>query len=198
MDLLYLSEHQTRLKPQEGTACVLSWAQFAEWLSKPKYGTDKTQAGGYSPGLYKDNIRHLDKLEHVCALVFDIDVNGDTPRVAEKMAAYSCIVHETYSSTGATPRCRLLVETRSPVDAWTYGVSHRKLLKALKELHVHPDENATDASRLSYCPVRPLGSKYQFAFVRGAPVDALALAADTPRRCVVIQAVAGRGSSTPT
>jgi hypothetical protein len=180
VDLLYLSDHQTRRRPQAGTSCVLSWLQFAEWLSKPVRGKDKTAAGGYSPGKYRDNVRHLDKLVYVSALVFDIDVDGGVSRVAGKLSEYSCIVHETFSSTEEAFRCRLIVETRSSMDAWTYTIAHKKFRKILTERHVWPDENATDASRLSYCPVRPEGSEYCFALVNGKPVDAQVLSAGTP------------------
>jgi len=151
---------------------VLSWEQFAEWLSKPVWGAEKTEAGGYSPAKYKDNIRHLDKMDHVCVLVFDIDVNGDTSRVAERVQDYSCIIHETFSSTTAMPRCRLLMQLKDPIDANTYTRAHKKVRKELHERHVWADENATDASRLSYSPVRPAGSGYQFARTPGPAVDA--------------------------
>jgi hypothetical protein len=147
MDLLYLSEHQTRRKPQAGTPCVLSWEQFGEWLSKPRWGTEKTEAGGYSPGKYKDHIRHLDKLEHVWALVFDIDVNGQVDRVAEQVKNYSAIVHETFSSTPALRRCRLLVQLKEPIDKVTYTRAHKKVRKELNELHVWADEHPSTPKR---------------------------------------------------
>lgn len=177
MDLLYLSDHQTRLKPQKGTPCVLSWPQFVEWLSRPVRGQSKSEAGGYSPALYKENVRHLDKMVHVQALVFDIDVEGDVHKVAEKMKMYSCIVHETFSSTAEAPRCRLLVRLREPIEAPMYVVAHRKFRVDLTKLHVWADEHATDASRLSYCPVRLPGTEYKFVALDGEPLDAKALVA---------------------
>jgi hypothetical protein len=171
VDLLYLSYHQIRCKPQAGTWCELSWAQLAAWLSSPVRSVEKTGHGGYSPARYRDNIRHLDKLEQIWALVVDVDVEGDTNKIALAVEGYSCIIHETFTSTVSQPRCRLLVELAKPTDARTYAAAHQQFLKDLKKKHVHADEKATDASRLSYCPVRPPGSPYQFRTTQGLPLD---------------------------
>ncbi len=172
MDLLYLSDHQTRLRPQTGTPCELSWEQFAGWLAEPVWGSDKTEAGGYSPAKYKDDTRHLNKLVHIGALVFDIDVGGEVDRVAKAMEDYSCVVHETFSSTEAYRRCRLLVEIEQPIDGFIYTAVHKKFRQTLVSRHVHADEHATDASRLSYFPVRRKDSGYQFAVTKGKQLDA--------------------------
>ena len=176
MDLLYLSYHQTHCKPQAGTWCELEWADFATWLSKPICSVEKTGHGGYSPARYRDNIRHLDKLEKIWALVIDVDVEGDTDKVAAAVAAHSCIIHETFTSTPSQPRCRLLVQLAQPTDARTYAAAHQQFLKDLRKNHVHADEKATDASRLSYCPVRPPGSPYKFRVTQGAPLEIKKLA----------------------
>jgi hypothetical protein len=84
---------------------------------------------------------------------------------------YSCAVHETFSSTPDRRRCRLLVQTQEPMTAHVYTVAHKVFLKTLRAKHVYPDEHATDASRLSYCPVRLSGTGYQFETTSGSPLD---------------------------
>jgi hypothetical protein len=187
MDLLYFSDLQLRRKPQRGTPCDLTWEQFAEWLSEPIWGDDKEEGGGYSPGKYDDDIRRLDHLLSVGVLVFDVDINGEVPRIAEAMKGFSCIIHETFSSTAESRRCRLLVQLKDPIEGALYSAVHRLFRAQLTKhpLNIWPDENATDASRLSFFPVRRKGAGYGFATTKGDPVDGKTIAAavtwNTPR-----------------
>jgi hypothetical protein len=181
LDVLYLSPQQFRRKPQVGTPTKLSWQEFSLYLSRPTVGEAKDGAGAYSPALYIDNVRRKANLVHASSLVVDIDVDGSVDRVADAVAKFRCIVHSTYSSTSAEPRCRLLFELVQGVDAITYERAHSMMRRRLACVGIVADEGAKDASRASYAPVVRPGAAFCFRQTDGEALDAKRLAAALPR-----------------
>lgn len=192
IDLLFISAEQFLRKPQTGSPVTMTWPELADYLSRPSIGDAKGDAGGYSPALYRENIRRKANLVHIWALIVDIDGNGDVDRIADELARYDAITHETFSSTNDDPRCRLLIRLAEPIDWETYERAHgivRAILK--REASAITDDGAKDASRLSYAPVRREGSGYRFRLTSGKPLDARRLIAaqppPPPRPTVVVQ-----------
>lgn len=182
LDVLCISPERFRASPQVGVPCVMPWESLAAYLSRPSMGESKDAEGGISPALYKDNIRRKANLVHVGALVLDLDEGGDVDRVADVLAKYSAIVHETFSSTDDESRCRAYVQLVEPVDAATYERTHAIARAHLSAVGLVADEGAKDASRLSYAPVRRPGACYRFRVTKGAPLDAHAVLAAQPVR----------------
>jgi hypothetical protein len=180
LDVLYISPERFRASPQIGVPCVMEWSTLAGYLSRPSSGDAKDEAGGYSPALYQDNVRRKSALVSIGALVLDIDEAGDVDEVADALARYDAIVHETFSSTNDDPRCRALVRLAKPIDAATYERVHAIARAHLAAVGVVVDEGAKDASRLSYSPVRRVGAGYRFRVVHGLALDAVAIIAAQP------------------
>jgi hypothetical protein len=184
IDFLYISPPRFRASPQVGVPTRPTWMQCAAYLSRPSIGDAKDEAGGYSPALYRDNIRRKSALISIGALVLDMDEGGDVDEVATALGNYDAIVHETFSSTNDAPRCRALVRLVEPVDAATYEHLHTIARAHLAKAGIVVDEGAKDASRLSYSPVRRDGAGYRFRTVSGKPLDAKAVLAAQPPKPV--------------
>ena len=172
LDVLYISPQRFRASPQVGVPCTMTWGQFGAYLSRPSTGEAKDEAGGYSPALYRGNVRRKAALLTIGALVLDVDEGGDVDAVAESLGNYDAIVHETFSSTKDAPRCRALVRLLEPVDAATYERLHAIARAHLLAASIVVDEGAKDASRLSFSPIRRDGAGYRFRRVEGPPLDA--------------------------
>jgi hypothetical protein len=112
--------------------------------------------------------------------VIDVDEDGDVDEVAAVVSDYRAVVHETFSSTDAAPRCRLVLALAEPVDGPTYEATHAVVRDHLDDAGVVADIGAKDASRLSYAPVRRPGAGYRFREVEGRPFDARACLSAQP------------------
>jgi hypothetical protein len=179
-DVLFISPERFRATPQVGTPRTMTWLELAMYLSRPSLGNAKDAAGAWSPALYERNIRRKSALVHACALVVDVDQAGDVDLVAEALADYRALVHETFSSTTDAPRCRLVLPLAQAIDASTYEAAHKIVRAHLLEVGVIADEGAKDASRVSYAPVRRAGDTYRFRKLEGRPFDARACLAAQP------------------
>jgi hypothetical protein len=180
IDVLYVAPDRFERQPQVGVPCRMTWRQLEFYLSRPTWGESKSEAGAWSPALYTDNIRRKANLVRVHALVIDIDEGGDVDLVAEEIQPFRCIVHESFSSTNDSPRCRAVIAFAEPVDARTYEATHKLIRAHQRKAGFGPDEGAKDASRLSYSPVRRPGSGYRFRSVDGRPLDAKRVLAAQP------------------
>ena len=180
LDVLFVSPERFRCSPQIGVRIGMSWTELAHWLRAPTVGAAKDEAGAWSPALYQGNVRRKSELVHACALVVDVDQAGDVDLVAEALAGYRAIVHETFSSTADAPRCRLVLDLTEAIDAPTYEGAHAIVRAHLLEVGIVGDEGAKDASRVSYSPVRRAGCGYRFRQLEGRPFDARACLAAQP------------------
>jgi hypothetical protein len=177
LDILYVAPERFRERPQRGLSCRMTFSALARYLSHPTLAERKDAAGAWSPALYRGDIRRKDAIIHVSALVVDIDEGGEMGAVAEALARHRAIVHSTFSSTRAAPRCRAVLALANPIDAAMYGRVHAIVRAHLGGRGFVADENAKDASRLSYAPcVRP-GSFFELRETDGAPIDAAAVLA---------------------
>ena len=180
LDVLYVAPKRFHASPQQGVQRRIAWAALAAALSPARVGNVKDVAGAWSPALYRGGIRRRSALITVGALVVDVDVGGDVDRVIEAVSRYRAIVHETFSSTQANPRCRILVHLEVPVDATSYEKLHAVVRAHLRQHGIEADEAAKDASRLSYFPVRRPGSSYRFATAEGVSLNASRVIAVQP------------------
>ena len=181
VEILRIDERQFHGNPQVGTPMTLSWAALTEMLSVPATGTHKGCIGGIAMGAYDDNHRLQAKLRRTRVLVVDLDGNAPVAAVAEAVANYRCIVLETFSSTAEQPRSRLFMKLLEDADVTTYKGLHDIVREHLKStIQAVTDDDAKDASRLSYAPVRPAGASYDFAVTYGRPIDARRVLAAHP------------------
>jgi hypothetical protein len=177
LDVLYVAPERFRERPQRGLPCRMTFSAVARYLSHPALAERKDAAGAWSPALYRDNVRRKDAIIRVSALVVDIDERGEVGAVADALARHRAIVHSTFSSTRAAPRCRAILALASPIDAATCERVHAIVRAHLGGRGFIADEHAKDASRLSYAPcVRP-GSFFELRETHGAPVDGAAVLA---------------------
>jgi hypothetical protein len=161
-------------RPQTGIPIDMSWDELGVWLSRVTIGEAKDRAGAWSPATYRNNIRRLDHLERVHALVVDCDQNGARD-VAMFLEDHRCYVHSTFSSTPEAPRSRIVFALSEPIDIPTFNRLRGAVVNVLKNHGVVADPNAKDASRLSYVPVVPPGISYEFFEVIGQPLDVRAI-----------------------
>jgi hypothetical protein len=180
LDVLFVSPVAFRRDPQVGLPCKMEWPTLALYLSRAVTGASKEIAGAWSPALYRDNVRRKAHLITIGALVVDVDKAGDVDAVADLLARYRTIVHETFQSTRELPRCRAVIELAEPIDAATYEATHAVVRGFLVTRGVTADEGAKDASRLSYAPVRPPGAEFRLRTTDGAPLDAKRVLAAQP------------------
>lgn len=169
LDILYISPDRFRQSPQRGVPCRMEWEALRRYLSRPSEGPDKTCMGGYSPALYQDNERRKAKLAHACAIVVDVDEDGDVYKFWRRFKDddMTAIVHETFSSTPNLPRCRIIFQISRFVTAVEYERIHAVLCRGIPGA----DRAAKDASRLSFSPVRKPGELFSFAATDGTPLD---------------------------
>jgi hypothetical protein len=170
---------QRRCKPQRGTPWSMRWGRFVSALATPRIGDDKAEAGGIAIGKYIDAIRHKRNMVITHAVSLDFDCNG-VSEISHALARYSAVVHETFSSTDAAPRCRAFVLLSGPIDAVAYERLHTIMRAKLRVAGLPVDESAKDCSRLCYLPVRRGGVSYSFRLVEGDPLDWRAVLAANP------------------
>ena len=180
VDVLAFAPAELRRRPQRGTPRRMAWGDFAVAFAEPQRGTDKAQAGGWAAGQYREGIRRRSHLATTPLLVVDVDAGGDVEAVAAALESYSCIVHETFSSTPEAPRCRIVLRLSRPVDAETYRPLHAVVRAHLAARGVVADAAAKDPTRLSYRPVRRPGDSYAFRVGEGAPVPVEGVLAARP------------------
>jgi hypothetical protein len=182
IDVLYVPADMFLRIPQVGKPVQMSFTDLARNLAKPVEGDRKDVAGAYSPALYTNNIRRKSSLVHVCCLVIDIDEGGHSARkLAGIFERRKGVVHTTFNSTPASPRCRVLLELASPIDVPTYDKLHAHYRAALlKKWGIKADTGAKDASRLSYLPVVKKGQRQETIGIDGETLDGLGLVARMP------------------
>ena len=178
--VLKVSPEHFRVCPQIGRPCQMTWSELGAYLSRPIVGDSKGQAGAWSPAMYRGNVRRKSALVSVGALVVDIDEAGDVDNAANIVGRYDAIVHETFSSTNDSPRCRIVLRLAEAIDAATYETLHKVVRAHLAAAGIVVDEGAKDASRLSYAPVRRRGAGYRFRQVDGLPLNANGVLAAHP------------------
>jgi hypothetical protein len=180
LDVLFVPPWRFHARPQVGLSLQMTWGELARWLSHPTVGEAKDEAGAWSPALYRDGVRRKAALVRSHAIVVDVDEGGDVERVAAAVARYSAILHSTFSSTSAAPRCRITLALAAPIDASTYEATHAIVRAHLRAVGIRADEGAKDASRLSYAPVIRPGASYHYRRIDGGPLDARAVLAAQP------------------
>jgi hypothetical protein len=180
LDVLFVPPWRFHARPQVGLALQMTWHKLALYLSRPTVGEAKDEAGAWSPALYCDGVRRKANLVAIHALVVDVDEGGDVGRVAAAVARYRAVVHSTFSSTPAAPRCRIVLVLAEPIDAPTYEASHAIVRAHLRAVGIPADDGAKDAARLSYAPVIRHGASYHCRRIDGVPLDARAVLAAQP------------------
>jgi hypothetical protein len=196
-DILYVAPERFRERPQRGLPCRMTFSELARYLSQPVLAERKDAAGAWSPALYRADIRRKDAIIQISALVVDIDEGGEAGAVAEALARHRAIVHSTFSSTPEAPRCRAVMALASAIDAVTYERVHAIVRAHLRGRGFFADENAKDASRLSYAPCVRRGSLFELRETAGAAVDAAAILAGhahEPARAARAKPIADRYS----
>jgi hypothetical protein len=172
-------------RPMIGRALRVPWWNLRTWLSRPivpymvtgDHDRDKARAGAWTPARFKGNRKLKANLVHAGALLVDVDEAGDVDRVAAAVARYQAIVHSTYKSTPAAPRCRLVLLLAEPLDADTYERTWRVVTAHLTARGFGVDPSGKDAGHLGFLPcVRP-GAEYRFAVTDGVPIDGRAVIA---------------------
>lgn len=187
LDVLHVSPEAFARVPQVGAPLRMTWEALAVRLMRPETGARKDCAGAWSPARYRGNVRRKAAIEAVHALVLDIDEAGDVDRVAGLLGGWRAVVHETFTSTAAAPRCRAVLFFAAPVSAADCEAVGAVVRAHLERHGLTFDPSAKDASRLCYWPVRRSGDGYRVRVLDGAPLDVAAvLAAQPPPRHRVV------------
>ncbi len=186
--VLVLTPNRLRARQHIGLPVVFDdFDMMAVWGSRPTWidptgdaSKDKARGGGIALGTYAGNRRTKRAWQSGRALSLDFDDAGDVDRIADALP-YSCIIHETYSSTSAAPRCRAYLELAEPImDVAIFDRAHAVVRRHLAAAGAVADDGAKDCSRLNYVPCRARGMGYRFRRVEGEPLDVSRMLAAAP------------------
>lgn len=150
-----------------------TWRSFVEtFVHDPEVVRDKRSVAGFSLACFEDNRRSLARVEHVHALVLDLDHGTPTFEAVEHAFPKTRgVAYTTFSHTPEAPRLRAVFPHSRPITAdehnriWAWA--KRKCAGAGLEL----DPVARDASHLFFLPSHPPGAEYLFHELRGRSID---------------------------
>lgn len=167
-------------RPMVGRALRLPWWNLRTWLSRPSLATQKAEHGAWTPAKFTGDRKVKRNLVHASALLVDVDEGGEVDRIADLLVGHLAVVHSTFNSTPAEPRCRIVLPLTEPADAATYETAWKTVVAHLGTCGVTPDMGTKDAGRLGFLPCVRAGAVYQFRSVDGEPLDAFVVAAAQP------------------
>jgi hypothetical protein len=177
---LYVPPESFKRSPMVGVQRECTWSEFVDRFRKPRHGDRKDQFGAWCAGEFKDGIKREDHLLRCYALVVDIDEMGIVDTLVRIVGRTSAIVHETFSSNDAAPRCRVIFELARPCSPAEYRATWSYVTERLMLSGIVPDRACCDPGRLSYVPVRRPGSTYEVDYCEGRPIDAVSIARRHP------------------
>ena len=104
---------------------------------------------------------------------------------AEGIRAPSRVVHQTYKSTDAEPRCRVILLLKEPcLSANRFRRGHVAVRHAVVRVKWFAaddfDDQGSDPSRLWYLPMVPPDARYRFEVTDGEPLDLDKLVPNAP------------------
>ena len=184
---LYLDGDPARgFRPRTtGTPGTTTWAGLARLLSRapegdpnryPDANVQKSARGGWSACSLTEGRRLGSAFVETSLLGLDIDKNGNVEQALRAFEPFKKIVHSTYKSTDAAPRCRVILKLKDPCrDADQFRRAHR----AVRETVVLSgwfrsddfDDAGSDPSRLWFLPMVPPGGRYIFHVTGGELLD---------------------------
>lgn len=151
------------------------------------YGGDldlaKRARGGWVACKLTEGRRLTSSFEWTSLMGFDLDKTG-LANASWAFAPFRKIIHGTYKSSDAKPRCRVILLLKEVcTDIGTFKRAHQALRAELvrsRGLPADDDPAGSDPHRLWYFPVIQPGSDYEFEATGGELVDVTAWAARNP------------------
>ena len=158
------------------TPAQISWEKLGTKLSRPVVGEKKGSMfvlAKLPPGPCKD-----DYVEHVSAIVFDIDNKISPPltilQTKEKInsAGFKAIMHSTYSHTVDTPHFRIILSVDKPILPESYRSVCESVATKLG-IAEHIDKACLHSSRRYFEPRCPEECKNEYEFIAfdGEPIS---------------------------
>jgi hypothetical protein len=151
-----------------------TWPSLLDRLGvrDPEVVTTKRAVAGFSLGAFKDNRRALSRVEHVDALVLDLDHGLPTvDAIVRALPRTGGVVYTTWSHEPHAPRFRAILPYSRPVPADEHAriwlAAQHRCDKARLEL----DPRARDASHLFFLPSHRPEGQYGYVELPGEPID---------------------------
>lgn len=151
----------------------------------PEITPNKKQVAGYSVGRFYSNKRALINVEHVDALVLDLDNNAPSvARVEQAFPNTRALVYTTHSHTPEAPRLRVIIPYTKPVDSYGHERIWAWADARCKSVGLQLDSGSRDASHLFFLPCRRRDGEYFCEELTGEPLDAERALLDGPKETV--------------
>ncbi|MBL9028177.1 MAG: hypothetical protein JNL21_38650 [Myxococcales bacterium] len=168
-----------------GTSCTVSWDDLTRLLGRAHVGdptthpdpnTQKSARGGWSACRLRGGRRLASAFVETRLLGLDIDRHGDIDRALRAFQPFRKLVHATYKSTEAEPRCRVILPLKeSCFSTEKFKRAHHAVRYAVVRAGWFEaddfDDAGSDPSRLWYLPMVAPGVSYRFEVTDGELLD---------------------------
>lgn len=167
--------------PERGKRIAWEWPELVAFVRDVRLWTQpKASLPVWSPATFRGDHRKSENLEAVELLVFDLDAK-DQPepltedrfheRIGGLFRGLAWLAHSSFSATAEAPSWRLILPLSVPLDGARYALAHKHLRKVLAKVGIVQDENAKDAARTFFVPVRPPSGWFVASVFEGQLID---------------------------
>jgi hypothetical protein len=165
-----------------------TWRSFVEtFVHDPEIVRDKKSVAGFSLACFEEDRRTLSRVEHVHAVVLDLDHGDPTFEAIERAFEGALgVVYTTFSHKPKSPRLRAIFPLSRPVKAAEYDRVWLWAKKRCEDVSLKVDASARDASHLFFLPSHPPGAEYIFRELKGRPLDVEHALEQIPHTLVVV------------
>ncbi len=157
-----------------------SWAALANRTENPVNYDTNDNLPRWSSATFANNYRLLANVEHVAAVVLDLDQGAPGQQVVDAFGGFMGFLHTTKRSTLEHPRWRLVLPLSRLVVAGEYVRVWRATAVRAEKAGIVPDYQAADASHAWAVPARYAGVTYQYIPLYGVLFDVAAALALIP------------------
>lgn len=167
--------------PERGKRIAWEWPELAAFVRDVRsWAQPKAALPVWSPATFRGDHRKGENLEAVELLVFDLDAK-DQPepltedrfheRIGGLFHGLAWLAHSSFSATAEAPSWRLILPLAVPLDGARWALAHKHLRKVLAREGIVQDENAKDAARAFFVPVRPPSGCFVASVSDGQLID---------------------------
>lgn len=161
----------------QGTPLDGTWRSFLDEMKTAGKFKGKDAHPGWSAVRVEPCTRKAAHVQEVSALVLDFDGGDPLDSVYDAWSEWAGLLSTTKSHTPESPRCRVILPFRSPVDAATYAKIWQWAEDRCRSRGLSPDKATKDPCRLWYLPGTLNGTPYEWRDLVGDVLDPAAILA---------------------
>jgi hypothetical protein len=161
------------LRATTGGYCALPSDQLREFFASPAVSATKEALEGWSPARFRDELRGLQNVEAVSALVLDVD-SGDHPieRLRDVFGVVAGFVHSSWSHAPPVRKWRVVSLLSRDVTVEEHGRLWDAAESRARRCGIALDRATRDASRFWFVPGRRAAdAPYEWCEIPGEPLD---------------------------